>query len=434
MGHDVFISYSSHDKKVADLVCALVERRGHRCWIAPRDIMSGLEWGKAIVDAIREARVFVLIFSANANRSPQVNREVERAVNNGLAIIPFRIEAVTPSDSLEYFISNQHWLDAVTPPLSRHVDHLGDVIGRLLGTDRPAPAVPSGRLGGRASAGRGRAALAVLLTLLVALASVAAYWFNRGGGQSPPVVASAGGRPGTASTNARPATPPLEPLLDFAAIPVATEIDGRVDAASYLRNAAVPVVVAPFAASGTRLAFIDGRHLWIGPVLRAASSTFLVLDAPNGTASTLELQFGTPLQEVRLSLAGLAARTVIREQIGALRLPALTFVALDRDGRILARKDWPAWYSYRTAVMPAPTIALQTRASGGIYAVRILVENTIGYLIFDPASSDGPADAPHFVDAHGFAPAQARPALVLEAITVRRMAPRAADAAAPSRQ
>lgn len=432
MGHDVFISYSSHDKKVADAACALIEQRGYRCWIAPRDIDGG-EWGKAIVDAIRGARVFVLVFSANANRSPQVNREVERAVNNGLAIIPFRIEAVTPSDSLEYFISNQHWLDAVTPPLSRHVDHLGDVIGRLLGTDRPAPAVPSGRSGGRASTGRRRAALAVLLTLLVALASGTAYWLSRSGGQSPSVSASAGGQSGAASTTAPPATPPLEPLLDFAAIPVATEIDGRVDAASYLRNAAVPVRVAPFAAPGTRLAFTGGRHLWIGGVLRAASGTFLVLDAPNGTASTLELQFGTPLQEVRLSLARLAARTVIREQIGALRLPALTIVALDRDGRILARKDWPAWYSYRTAVMPAPTIVLQTPASGGIYAVRILVENTIGRLTLDSASNGGPADAPHYVDAHGFDPAQPQPALVLEAITVRRMAPRTGGAAAPPR-
>jgi hypothetical protein len=138
MGHDVFISYSSHDKKVADAACALLEQRGHRCWVAPRDILSGMEWGKAIVDGIRGARVFVLIFSANANRSPQVNREVERAVSTGTPIIPFRIEDVAPSDSLEYFISNQHWLDALTPPLQRHLGHLADVVARLLGAEPQA--------------------------------------------------------------------------------------------------------------------------------------------------------------------------------------------------------------------------------------------------------------------------------------------------------
>lgn len=132
MAHDVFISYSSHDKKVADAACARLEQRGRRCWIAPRDVGGG-EWGKAIVDGIREARIFVLIFSGHANRSPQVNREVERAVSKGIPIIPLRIEDVVPSDSLEYFISNQHWLDALTPPLNRHLGQLADVVERLLG-------------------------------------------------------------------------------------------------------------------------------------------------------------------------------------------------------------------------------------------------------------------------------------------------------------
>lgn len=139
MGHDVFISYSNRDKKVADAACARLEQAGHRCWIAPRDIAGG-EWGKAIVEGIRGARLFVLIFSAHANRSPQVNREVERAVSNGLPIIPFRIEDVTPSDALEYFISNQHWLDALTPPMVRHLDHLADIAGRLIGAGTPLPA------------------------------------------------------------------------------------------------------------------------------------------------------------------------------------------------------------------------------------------------------------------------------------------------------
>jgi hypothetical protein len=143
MGHDIFISYSNHDKAVANAVCARLERDGHRCWIAPRDILSGVEWGKAIVDGIRQARIFVLIFSAHANHSPQVSREVERAVSNGLPVIPFRIEEVAPSDSLEYFISNQHWLDAMTPPLHQHLNRLADVVARLLrGEGRIARARP----------------------------------------------------------------------------------------------------------------------------------------------------------------------------------------------------------------------------------------------------------------------------------------------------
>lgn len=47
----------------------------------------------------------VLIFSQHANVSPQIKREVERAVNKGLPIIPVRIEDAVPSKALEYFIS-----------------------------------------------------------------------------------------------------------------------------------------------------------------------------------------------------------------------------------------------------------------------------------------------------------------------------------------
>lgn len=41
MAHDVFISYSSEDKTVADAVCAKLEGQEIRCWIAPRDVPPG---------------------------------------------------------------------------------------------------------------------------------------------------------------------------------------------------------------------------------------------------------------------------------------------------------------------------------------------------------------------------------------------------------
>lgn len=131
MPAQVFISYSSKDRTVANMVCALLEERGHRCWIAPRDIIPGTSWGEAIVDGIKSARVFVLIFSSHANASPQILREVERAVHHGMPILPFRIEEVMPERSLEYFMSVPHWLDALSPPVEDHIVRLGDVIDQL---------------------------------------------------------------------------------------------------------------------------------------------------------------------------------------------------------------------------------------------------------------------------------------------------------------
>jgi hypothetical protein len=132
MAHDVFISYSKKDKTVADAACSHLEAAGIRCWIAPRDVLPGMGWGAAIVDSIQAARVMVLVFSAEANKSPQILREVERAVNAGTVVVPFRIEDVLPSGDLEYFISAHHWLDAMTPPLKKHLGRLTQTVERLL--------------------------------------------------------------------------------------------------------------------------------------------------------------------------------------------------------------------------------------------------------------------------------------------------------------
>jgi hypothetical protein len=134
---DVFISYSHVDKATADATCAALEQAGIRCWIAPRDITPGDDWGAAIVKAIDQCRTMVLIFSSNANSSKQIRREVERAVNAGVPIIPVRIENVTPTEAMAYFMSTVHWLDALTAPLEGHLQRLARSIKALLEADAP---------------------------------------------------------------------------------------------------------------------------------------------------------------------------------------------------------------------------------------------------------------------------------------------------------
>jgi Tol biopolymer transport system component len=132
MAYDVFISHSAKDKTTADAVCAALESEGIRCWIAPRDVMPGMEWGRSIIEAIEQAKIMVLLFTANANASPQIRREVERAVNHDVVILPFRVENILPDKSLEYFVGNLQWLDAWTPPLEAHLNQLAGTIQMLL--------------------------------------------------------------------------------------------------------------------------------------------------------------------------------------------------------------------------------------------------------------------------------------------------------------
>jgi hypothetical protein len=142
MAHEVFISHSVKDKVTADAVCAMLESNGIRCWIAPRDVMPGMEWGASIIGAIKQARVMVLVFTASANSSPQIRKELERAVHHEVVILPFRVENVIPDEALEYFIGNVHWLDALTPPLEAHLKNLAGTIKTLLARTEPRDAPP----------------------------------------------------------------------------------------------------------------------------------------------------------------------------------------------------------------------------------------------------------------------------------------------------
>src|SRR5215213_878401 len=132
MAHDVFVSHSAKDKAIAAKVVAHLEANSIGCWVAPRDVVPGADWGESIIDAIESSRVMVLIFSANANNSSQIKREVERAVDKDVYTIPVRIDDIEPTRSLEYFISSSQWMDAFPPPIEQHLDALVRTVKAIL--------------------------------------------------------------------------------------------------------------------------------------------------------------------------------------------------------------------------------------------------------------------------------------------------------------
>ena len=142
MAGGIFISYSQADRECAFELVARLEGQGIQCWIAPRDITPSADWASEIMDAISAAQVMILVFSASSNQSPQVRREVERAVHKQLSILPFRIEDVPPSKSLEYFLSTQHWMDAFPPPRSAHYARLCSYLKTQLNSQPARPASP----------------------------------------------------------------------------------------------------------------------------------------------------------------------------------------------------------------------------------------------------------------------------------------------------
>ncbi|WP_198373120.1 toll/interleukin-1 receptor domain-containing protein, partial [Roseomonas rosulenta] len=135
MPHDVFLSYASADRAAADAVCAALEARGIRCWIAPRDVPAGADWGEAILTAIGRAHAMVLVLSRNTAGSVHVRNEVVTAVSQSLALVPVRIEDCQPGGALRLHLAGSHWLNVFPPPIDQHADALAAGVRLALAAD-----------------------------------------------------------------------------------------------------------------------------------------------------------------------------------------------------------------------------------------------------------------------------------------------------------
>lgn len=140
MSSDVFISYTQPDKVVADEICAWLEEEKIMCWIAPRNILGGMPWGEAIIDAITESRLMVLVFSSHCNKSPFILRELERAVSMRLHLVPFWIEDVRPSKGIEFYTAAMQRVDAYPEPSNEDFEALVEIISGLLAKEDKQPA------------------------------------------------------------------------------------------------------------------------------------------------------------------------------------------------------------------------------------------------------------------------------------------------------
>ncbi len=141
MMHDCFISYSHKDSQIAIAIQNILEQNGIRCWIDFRDATPGIDYAGSIVRAIKSATVFVLVLSQSSANSTHVLNEINSAVNYGVTILPFKVDASELNESMEYYLGRTHWLDALTPPLEQHIQHLADTI--KLHKGHPANTVPA---------------------------------------------------------------------------------------------------------------------------------------------------------------------------------------------------------------------------------------------------------------------------------------------------
>ncbi|MEI6608186.1 MAG: toll/interleukin-1 receptor domain-containing protein [Deltaproteobacteria bacterium] len=114
MNYDVFVSYCSEDRKIADALVHHLEGKEIRCWIDHRDLLPGFNWRDGIIEALEgnPGIAMVLLFSSASNKSRQVIKEISMADEENILVIPVRIENILPEGAIKLELQGRHWLDA----------------------------------------------------------------------------------------------------------------------------------------------------------------------------------------------------------------------------------------------------------------------------------------------------------------------------------
>ena len=114
--HLVFISHSSTNAPVAQLICHRLEEQGIRCWIAPRDIHT-TDWADSIMEGLSKSDVFVIIVSEESIWSGEVTKEVTQATSVCEFILPFKVDNAELNPRMKYHLPT----DGGSRPLPRGI-------------------------------------------------------------------------------------------------------------------------------------------------------------------------------------------------------------------------------------------------------------------------------------------------------------------------
>lgn len=138
---EVFISYSTTDKKVADSIVDHLEQHEIECFIAPRDIEGGENYAKRLVKALDECLLVLLVASKRTNESDHVLNEIDIVIEKKIPILPIFIEEYELNDELRYYIGRKQRIMAVEHDIATYLPAiLSAVEERLPKKEKKIPA------------------------------------------------------------------------------------------------------------------------------------------------------------------------------------------------------------------------------------------------------------------------------------------------------
>ncbi len=129
----IFISYASEDREIAEKLYDDLKQAGVTPWMAYKNIFSGQKWKLKINEAIKNSSYFLALLSSNSlTKKGFVHKELKKALDlfdqlppSDIFIIPVRINDCEPVDER---LKELHWVD-IFSSYEKGVDQILRVLG-----------------------------------------------------------------------------------------------------------------------------------------------------------------------------------------------------------------------------------------------------------------------------------------------------------------
>lgn len=132
MGPDVFISYSSKEKKNAEQVKTVIETNGYSCWMAPESIPGGSSYAAEIESAIQNCKVMLVVLSKTAQESIWIPKEISSALGYKKIVVPFHIDESNLVNAFKFYLTDAQRIEAyqnLTSAYEQLISLLEKIIG-----------------------------------------------------------------------------------------------------------------------------------------------------------------------------------------------------------------------------------------------------------------------------------------------------------------
>ncbi|MBQ9984368.1 MAG: TIR domain-containing protein [Lachnospiraceae bacterium] len=140
----VFVSYSSQDHKLVNLIVNMMKDAGISYWKAPEMIPAGSSYAREIPRAIKECEVFLLVLSSTSQKSIWVEKETDSAISHRKTIIPFQIDDIPLNDTFRFYLNNVQMISYEQngeEAMGELKQQLLDLLGLALIEDEAVPGV-----------------------------------------------------------------------------------------------------------------------------------------------------------------------------------------------------------------------------------------------------------------------------------------------------